>query len=157
MIKWLTLMGVLLVALWVAPAVAEDCVDIKLGAGIVPGDPNDILSVGFYAENCGSEPGMATVKVFVGVDGETVGSAKFTVRVPAGIPVQQKLSLPVPQGTPPGTYTLCLAVELGSATDSACATVTIDDKGQVLGFYPHESTPWGVSTWSWGGIKAGYK
>jgi hypothetical protein len=157
MMKWLILTCMLILVLCGARAVAEDCIDIRLAAGIVPGEPNHILRLGFYALNCGTEPGIATCRVYVGVDSKSLGSAMFKVRMPAAEPLERRLGLPIPPGTPPGMYTLCLTADLGTASDTTCATVTIDGEGQVLGFRPHDSTAGGVSTWSWGEIKAGYK
>jgi hypothetical protein len=157
MTRWLTLLVVLVVVLWGATAGAEGCIDIELGAEVIPGDPRDVLSLYFYAENCSGKPGVVTAKATASVGTRVIGSAKFSVRMPAGGPIKQSLDLPVPPGTPPGVYTLCLAVEFGSAMDSACARVIIGDERRVLGFYPHESTPGGISTWSWGEVKAGYK
>jgi hypothetical protein len=157
MMKWLTLLVVLVVVLWGATAGAEDCIDIRLDAKITPGEPRDLLSLYFHAENCGEKVGVATVKVTAMVDVRVVESPKFRVRMPAGVIISRSLDLPLPAGTPPGTYTLCITAELGNAHDSTCATVTIDDEGRVLGFHPHESTTGGVSTLSWGEVKAGYK
>jgi hypothetical protein len=166
MTKWITLASVLVAVLWGALVVAgggeeirigEECVDIKLAAEIVPGERGDVLKLCFYAGNCGPEPGVATVTATAGADGKVVGSVGFNVSVPAQQHVKQSLAVPLPPGTPPGCYTLCLEAELGTAYDATCATVTIDGTGRVLGFYPHESTPGGVSMWSWGEIKAGYK
>ena len=157
MTKWLTLTGVLIAILCVGPAVAEDCVDIMIGAEIAPGASGDVLSLYFQGGNCGSESGVAMLTATVADDGVTVGSAKRSVRIPAGVPIKRNLSLPLPPWTPAGCYTLCLEAQLGTAYDVSCATVTIGPGCELLGFYPHESTPGGVSTWSWGEIKAGYK
>ncbi|MFH1314191.1 MAG: hypothetical protein ABIJ00_13330 [Candidatus Eisenbacteria bacterium] len=157
MTKWLTLATALVVILVGIPAAAEDCVNISLGAEIVPGVRGDVLSLYFQGGNCGAEPGLAQFTATAAKCGTVVGSAKFSVNVPAGVPIRRSIGLPLPPGTPPGCYTLCLEVELGTAYDASCATVTVGSGCELLGFYPDDSTSGGVSTWSWGEIKAGYK
>jgi hypothetical protein len=157
MTKGLILTGVLVAILCAVPAAAEDCVGIKLGAEIVPGTHGEVLSLYFQGGNCGSEPGLAMFTATAAQDGVVAGSAKFSVRVPAGVPIKRGVDIPLPPGTPPGCYTLCLEVQLGTAYDVTCATVTVGRECELLGFYPHESTPGGVSTWSWGEVKAEYK
>ena len=157
MVKLLTLAVVIAVFLCAIPAVAEDCVSIALGAEIVPGAAGDVLSLYFEGGNCGPEPGVAMLTATAAEGSEVVGMLKRSVRIPAGVPIKRSIGIPLPPWTPPGCYTLCLEAQLGTAYDVSCATVTIGPGCELLGFYPHESTPGGVSTWSWGEIKAGYK
>ena len=157
MVKWLTLVSVLVVILFGVPALAEDCVDIRLGAELVPGTAGDVLELYFEGGNCGSEPGLAHFTATAAECGTIVGTLRFSVRVPAGVPIRRSIHIPLPKGTPPGCYTLCLEVELGTAYDVSCATVTIGSGCELLGFYPHDDSQGGVSSRSWGEIKAEYE
>lgn len=157
--KWPALIGMALIALWAIPALAEHCVDIELGAEVVESDPHDVLSVYFYAENCGTEPGLATFTATLEMYGVPVGTRQFRRYMRVGKAFVKELNLPIPPVVPAGTYTLCLTAELGTASDTACATVTIDDGGSILGFSNEDSAsaPTGYDFTSWGTIKGQFK
>jgi hypothetical protein len=157
MVRWLTLVSALVAILFAVPALAEDCVDIRLGAELVPGAHGDVLSLNFAAGNCGSESGAAQVTATAADCGETVGVMTMRVRMPAGVPIRRGIRIPLPPGTPPGCYTLCLEAQLGEAYDVSCATVTVGGGCELLGFYPHDDSQGGVSALSWSEIKAGYE
>ena len=153
--KLLVTVAILAVALWAVPAMAEDCVDVELGAQVISGDPYDILSLYFMAVNCGSEPGMVDFTVTLEKDFVEIGSAEFTCYMPAGEPFEQEIELPIPGDVPPGTYTLCVTATLGEATDSSCASITLDEANNVTSFTLYD--PVGTEDSSWGAIKEMYR
>jgi len=119
--KLLLTFAILALAVWAMPATAQDCIDVKLGARVVAGDPYDILSLYFMTVNCGSEPGMVNFTVTLEKDFVEIGTAEFACYMPAGEPFEQEVELPIPEYVPAGTYTLCVTATLGEATDTACA------------------------------------
>lgn len=137
------------------PAHAQDCVDVELGAEVITGDPYDILSLYFSAENCGTEPGMVTFTSTLTIDLVEVGTVTFQLYMPAGEPFIQELGLPILDILPPGVYMLCITAELGTATDTACASITLGEANEVMSFSP--LSPTGNEDSSWGAIKTLHK
>jgi len=153
--KLLITFAALALVLWAVPAMAEDCVDVELGAQLVTGDPYDILSLYFMAVNCGSEPGMVNFTVTLEKDFMEIGTAEFVCYMPAGEPFEQELELPIPDYVPAGTYTLCVTATLGEATDTSCASITLDEENNVTSFTLYD--PVGNEDSSWGEIKEMYR
>lgn len=143
------LMFLLLLVLFSCPMSAADCIDVDLGAQLIPGSPLSALGVYFYLINCGTEPGMMDFTITLTRDSTPLGEAQSSAYPPAGEPFSKKCELPIPPGTPAGTYTLCITATLGQASDTACATVTIDAMGNIIGFEkgkgpsPNEERTWG--------------
>ena len=152
--KLLGVASVLLLVLWGAQAYAADCIDVELGAEVVPNDPVDILDLHFSIENCGTVPGMANLTVTV-TNGVDVYTALVKAWLPAGEPFVADLELPIPAMISAGTYGLCVAATLGTATDEVCASIVIDDVGNVIGFTINNALP--VEDRTWGAIKATYQ
>ena len=87
--------SMLLVALAGVPAYADDCVDVELGFNVISGDPHDILTLYFSAENCGTETATVTFTVTLSVDQTEFGTVTFDVPMPAGELFVRELQLPV--------------------------------------------------------------
>jgi len=134
---------------------AKDCIDVEPGAQVITSDPYDILSLYFMVVNCGTEPGMVNFIVTLEKDFVEIGTAEFECYMPAGKLFEQELELPIPPDAPAGTYTLCVTATLGEATDSSCASITIDDMKNVVGFTTLD--PVATDDSSRGAIKALYR
>jgi hypothetical protein len=154
--KLMILMSILAIAFYAAPASAEDCVDVELGAEVVESETIDILQLYFSLENCGTEPGTVDLTVELTHNGEEVGTGTFPVYMPAGEIIIQELELPLPDMVPPGEYTLCVTAELGTATDTACATVFLNEDNLVTSFDTVNS-PVDTEESTWGQLKAIYR
>ncbi len=151
----LVLFSVLAVAFFAAPASAEDCVDVELGAEVVESDPVDILQLYFSLENCGTEPGTVDLTVALTVDGEEIGTGMIQVYMPAGEIFVQELELPLPDEVPPGEYTLCVTAELGTAVDTSCATIDLNEENLVTSF--DLTSPVDADESTWGKVKSIYR
>jgi hypothetical protein len=152
--KGASIIAVLFVlALLSGSALAADCVDVDLGAQIVGGTT---LSVYFYALNCGTEPGLVTFSISFEKDSTPLGQGQLAVYMPADKPFVKDCDLPIPPVVPAGTYTLCITATMGQASDTACATVTIDAAGNVIGF-ENLKGPSPTEKASWGEIKSVYE
>lgn len=136
-------------------AVAEECVEVDLRAEKIEDNPLDALDVFFAIANCGTQTGLADVSVSLAKDEELVGEIKFNLALPAELDFSRQWQLPIPPAVPAGSYRLCVGVELGSGSDSACATVEIDAEGNVLTFAPEVVTA--VQRKDWGSVKNGYR
>jgi len=154
--KLLVLITVLTLAMWTIPAMAADCVDVDLGANVISSDPYDILSLYFMAVNCGTDPGMVTFDVALSKDCVEIGSVEFKCNMPAGEPFEQEIQLPITSSVPAETYTLCVTATLGSASDNACASITLDSMNNVTSF-SDVTAPVANDESSWGAIKGIYK
>ncbi|MFO7915018.1 MAG: hypothetical protein R6U43_04945 [Candidatus Krumholzibacteriales bacterium] len=154
--KLIILFSVLAIALYAAPASAEDCIDVELGAEVVETDPIDILQIYFSLENCGTEPGTVGLTVELTKDAEEIGTGMFEIYMPAGEIFTQELELPLPDVVPPGEYTLCITAELGTATDVACATIDLNEDNMVTSFNTLQS-PTDTDTSTWGALKSIYR
>ena len=151
--KVLISLSVLLAALVSMPALADDCVDIELGTELITGDPYDILALYFSVENCGTEAREVIFTISLTVDLEDVWAVTFPFTMAAGEPfVAEYLELTVCEVAPPGEYTFCVSAEIGTAYDSACATIVIGENSEVISFIPFSPTATEES--SWGSIKA---
>ena len=154
--RLLVLITVLTLAMWTIPAMAADCVDVDLGANVISSDPYDILSLYFMVVNCGTEPGLVSFDVTLTKDFVEVGTAEFACNMPAGEPFEQEIQLPIPTSVPAGTYTLCVTATLGDASDTACASITLDEMNNVTSF-SDVTGPVATDPSSWGAIKGMYK
>jgi hypothetical protein len=151
----LILVCVCTLMLWSLPAAAESCVDVDLGATVIAHDPYDMLGLYFYAKNCGSCSAIATFKITLERDLAVIGSMRLLALMPAGVAFSHSFALPIPQGVPAGTYTLCIDAAIGTASDRACVSVVLDAANNVISVVP--LVPVGIEASSWSTIKAMYR
>jgi hypothetical protein len=137
------------------PAAAESCIDVDLGASVITHDPYDMLGLYFYAKNCGSCSGVARFVISLEKDLSVLGSVGLLALMPAGVAFTHTFALPVPQCVPAGMYTLCIDATIGTASDRACVSVTLDAANNVIRVEP--IAPVGTEAASWSGIKAIYR
>jgi len=141
--------------LWSMPAAAESCIDVDLGASFIAHDPYDMLGLYFYAKNCGSCSAVATFTITLERDLALIGRIRLLALIPAGISFTHTFVVPAPQFVPAGTYTLCIDAVIGTASDHACASVTLDAANHVIRVEP--ILPVGTEASSWSTIKAIYR
>jgi len=141
--------------LWSMPAAAESCIDVDLGASVIAHDPYDMLGLHFYAKNCGSCSAVATFKITLEKDLAVIGSMRLLALMPAGVEFTHTFPVPVPQCVPAGTYTLCIDAVIGTASDRACVSVTLDAANNVISVVP--LVPVATEASSWSTIKAIYR
>lgn len=154
--RMLLLVTALALVAWGIPALAADCIHVDLGAQVTDSSPLPILSLYFSTTNCGDAPGMATFTISLEQGSQSLGSGTAQLYLPADKPFTQQLQLPVVSIIPAGTYTLCVDATLGSASDSACATVTLNSSSNVISFQKVEG-PAPADTETWGAVKSMYK
>jgi hypothetical protein len=135
-------------------AFAADCVDVDLRAQKISGDPLDHLALYYMLANCG-DLGNADIELSLEKDGTLVRKVDVQRVLPAARGFSHEFLLPILPGVAAGSYRLCLAASLGSASDSACATVVIDSGGYVVSFTPDPSTA--VQEKPWGQMKGRYR
>jgi hypothetical protein len=133
---WLVLVSVALFAFWVAPAKSHTYMALELEAEILDGTAHDYFSIFFHFEDYRTVPGVTTFTVTLEFRGQVVGSLTFDIFVPSGFRIKRQLTLPIPEDVPlpPGDYELCLMAERDPARYTACATVTLDGQGRIVGF-----------------------
>ena len=141
--------------LWSMPAAAESCIDVDLGASVIAHDPYDMLGLHFYAKNCGSCSAVASFKITLEKDLAVIGSMRLLALMPAGVSFTHTFPVPVPQCVPAGTYTLCIDAVIGTASDRACVSVTLDAANNVISVVP--LVPVATEAGSWSTIKAIYR
>jgi hypothetical protein len=136
-------------------ALAEECVDVDLRAEKIEDSPLDALSLFFSMANCGTQAGLADITVSLEKDAELIGEITIKRHLPADLDFAHEWQLPIPPAVPAGSYRMCLSVELGGASDSACATIDLDAEGNVLAFAPESATS--VERKGWGSVKGSYR
>jgi hypothetical protein len=136
------------------PAVAENRIDVDLGAGVISHDPYDMLGLHFLAKNCGSCSAVARFVITLEKDLTLIGSLRLLALMPPGVSFTHTFALPIPQCVPAGMYTLCIDASIGSASDRACVSVTLDAENNVIRVEP--LAPAAVEAGSWSTIKAMY-
>jgi hypothetical protein len=141
--------------LWSVPAAAESCVDVDLGASVITHDPYDMLGLYFYAKNCGPCSAVASLKITLEKDLAVIGSLSLLALMPGGVSFTHTFPVPVPQCVPAGTYTLCIDATIGTASDRACVSVTLDAANNVIRIEP--IAPVATEAGSWSAIKAIYR
>jgi hypothetical protein len=141
--------------LWSMPAAAGSCIDVDLGASVITHDPYDMLGLYFYAKNCGSCSAVASFKITLEKDLAVIGSMRLLALMPAGVEFTHTFPVPVPQCVPSGTYTLCIDAVIGTASDRACVSVTLDAANNVISVVP--LVPVATEAGSWSTIKAIYR
>jgi hypothetical protein len=151
----LLLASVCALALWTAPAFADACVDVDLGATVVTHDPHDLLSLYFFAENCGPSSAVAAFTISLEKDLAPLGSIRLLALIPGGVSFTHTFTLPVSQRVPAGTYTLCIDAVIRDATDHACVSVEIDAANNVIRVVP--IAPVATRESSWSAIKSIYR
>lgn len=137
-------------------AMAQDCIDVGLDASVIPGSPYNFLQLAWSVENCGTVPGRASFTFTLNRGLDLLGSVQFKAYLCAGVTYSGTLKLPVLCCIPAGTYTLCMAAELGTARDLACASIAIDEANNITAFSPIPA-PIAVEPTTWGSIKAMYR
>ncbi len=151
----LILMCVGVFALWTAPAAAAGCVDVDLGASVITHDPYDMLGLYFFAENCGPCSAVASFKLTLEKDLAVIGSMSLLALMPGGVSFTHTFPVPVPQCVPAGRYTLCIDATIGTASDRACVSVTLDAANNVIRVEP--IAPVATEASSWSTIKSIYR
>lgn len=150
----LTLLAVLSVGF--SPAAAEDCVDVEIDISrFVPPVPVVHFSVYFSIVNCGSEFAVVECIGTLEQDGQLLGAASVDIPLGAGqeflidqrVPINPNIEIPT------GTCRLCITVISGTSVDMSCATIVVDEDGNVQSFVLETSnTP--TEELTWGAIKS---
>ncbi|MFH1313692.1 MAG: hypothetical protein ABIJ00_10780 [Candidatus Eisenbacteria bacterium] len=131
-----TLVSLALLASWVAPANAHVYMALELEAEIIHATAQDFFRIYFHYEDYRTEPGVTTFTATLKFDGNVVRTLTLDIFVPSDFKVDRELTFPMPGNlpVPAGTYELCLLAEREPARETACAEVTLDGMGKVVGF-----------------------
>ncbi len=116
-------------------AMADDCVEVDVEITPVSLEDESGLQ---YAEfsleltNCGTEAALIGLTVELQTDApQVVPPIEFHVPVGAGETIAKSWTFPVPPVVPPGTYEVCVTATSGDATDSDCASFTVEESSST--------------------------
>ena len=124
------------VTLWAGRAGAPTYMTLEFEAEIIEDPAGDRFRVYFNFQDHRTEPGVTTFTAKLSANGSVLGSYSLGIFVPINFIVKREVVLPMPGGVPipPGTYELCITAERDPAMETACAEMTFDSKGRVIGF-----------------------
>lgn len=135
-----------------SPASAQDCVDVEISIErLVPPVPVIHFFFDLSVINCGPSYSLVECIGTFELNGVLVGTASIDIPLEAGeeFAISQRIPINPNVEIPSGTFRLCLTVISGIAVDMSCATVEVDEDGNVLSFVVETvNTPVEELTWS---------